>query len=67
MACPVCNSNQFYIKDPEDAFEIYEFEYRKGVMHFTDPETADQAPELKPDAEIFCQRCAWHGQKKRAE
>lgn len=61
MACPVCKSNYFYVKDPGDPFEIYEFEYINDGMQFVYPEAAANAPEIKEDSEIYCQRCSWHG------
>ena len=61
MACPVCRSNQFFVKDPEDAFELYEFEAQDGQVRFDDPEAAQEAPPVNGGQEIFCRRCAWHG------
>ncbi len=61
MACPICKSKQFYVKDPDDAYEYYEFEYQGGQVQFSDPEAANEAPEISDDQEIYCQRCSWHG------
>ena len=66
MACPICKSTRFYVKDPEDEFEIYEFEYHHGGVQFADPDMLDHAPEIKEDSEIFCQRCSWHGNRSNA-
>lgn len=63
MSCPVCRSHQFYIKDPSDAFEIYEFEYRDGQIRFAETEVDDGLAEIGEDHEIYCQICAWHGKK----
>jgi len=30
MKCPVCSCANFYIKDPEDEYETYEFELKDG-------------------------------------
>ncbi len=61
MACPICQSKRFYLKDPEDDYEIFEFKCEKGRIQFNDEEDATQAPKLSEDPEIYCQRCAWHG------
>ena len=67
MSCPVCKSTRFYIKDPGDAFETYEFECRQGGVHFSDPGDSVHPPEIKEDSEIFCQRCSWHGNKSKVQ
>ena len=63
MACPVCKSEQFYVKDPDDDYEIYEFQYKDGELHFTDADSEADANEIGEKREIYCQRCAWHGKK----
>jgi len=67
MACPVCKSTHFYVKDPDDAFEIYEFEYIQGGTRFSDPQASDYMPEITDESEIFCQRCSWHGNKSKVQ
>jgi len=61
MECPFCGCRSFYVKDPEDAFETYEFELKDGAMIF--PENVDEAdcPSVCADTETYCGRCAWHG------
>jgi len=60
LACPLCKSDQFYIKDPEDSFETFDFEFLEGKLHFQDNDAP--SPEVvKKNREIFCNRCAWHG------
>ena len=61
MACPLCKSQRFYVKDPEDVFETYDFELQNGQLHFEDPQSAPKQEQVKEESEIFCQRCAWHG------
>ena len=58
MACPLCKSKQFYVKDAEDEYETYEFETDDGDIRFAD---ADASQEIESDQEIFCSRCSWHG------
>lgn len=64
MACPLCRSNQFYIKDTEDEYETYEFEVTQGRICF---ENGEENPEVTQECEIFCQRCAWHGPFKEVD
>ena len=61
MACPLCKSQQFYVKDPDDIFETYDFELQNGQLTFGDPQSAPTQEQVKKENEIFCQRCAWHG------
>jgi len=61
MACPLCRSAKFYIKDPEDEYETHEFELTQDHIRFEDEENMEEVPEVTKECEIFCQRCAWHG------
>jgi hypothetical protein len=60
MACPICGSQSFYVKDPEDAFECIEFDLIDGQVRM-DPEDGDVAPRVGDNVETYCGRCAWHG------
>ncbi len=57
--CPVCGSQKFYVKDPEDEYEIYEFELNEGMVVFA--ERYEDCPPLSGDGHIYCNRCIWHG------
>ncbi len=57
--CPICGSQVFYLKDPEDEYEIYEFELKEGSARFL--EEQDECPPLQQDSHIYCNRCIWHG------
>lgn len=61
MACPVCKSDQFYVKDPDDAFEIYEFQIKNGEIKPADADVDTE--QINGKREIYCQRCSWHGKK----
>jgi len=61
MACPVCQCDHFYVKDPTDEFEIYEFTLKNGRIQYEDDSAAAKAPDKDETPEIFCQRCTWHG------
>lgn len=58
--CPVCGCKQFYVKNPDDEYDIYEFECKEGEICF-DPEVdASDAPEVDEGTETYCNDCAWH-------
>jgi hypothetical protein len=67
MACPVCQSIDFYLKDPVDQFEIYEFKCRNGKIEYADEEAEAEAPTISEDPEIYCKRCSWHGKITHVE
>lgn len=64
MACPICKSDQFYVKDPDDEYETVEFEYRDGKIAITEADSDAVVDDITEKREIFCQRCAWHGKKE---
>ena len=58
--CPQCGCEKFYVKDPDDEYEMYTFECRDGEVCF-DPEAAEcDPPAPGKDTETYCDRCAWH-------
>jgi hypothetical protein len=61
--CPACQSEIFYLKDPDDEYEIFEFALRRGEMNFLENEGSKDLPPLRDETQIFCNRCAWHGRK----
>ena len=61
MKCPICNSVNFYVKDPEDEYETYEFELKEGQVAFSSENDAAEAPEIRDVTEAFCDKCSWHG------
>ena len=64
MKCPVCGCVNFFVKDPEDEYETYEFELQDGNICFDPGDDDSAAPELQDDTEAFCDKCAWHGKLK---
>ncbi len=58
--CPACGCERFYVKDPGDEYECYEFKFREGRVFYEQGVSADEAPELVDDMEVFCNACAWH-------
>ena len=62
--CPLCGSQRFYVKDPEDEYEIYEFDLNEGEVLF-DPETnEEEPPAIVEETETYCNTCAWHDKFK---
>ncbi|NNG00833.1 MAG: hypothetical protein HKM93_15710 [Desulfobacteraceae bacterium] len=61
MSCPVCGSTHFHVKDPEDRFSIFSFALTGPNPEFDDDVEPDEAPEVTPQTETYCNACAWHG------
>jgi hypothetical protein len=58
VKCPICGCLTFYVKDPDDEYETYEFDLRdREVVFQTEP-----CEKLNDDTETYCNNCAWHGQ-----
>lgn len=62
MKCPDCGSQRFYVKDPEDQYNISEFDLKDGEIVYSD--TEPDLLEITGDTETFCNRCAWHDKFK---
>lgn len=58
--CPACGCEKFYVKNPDDEYDIYEFECRDGEACFDEDPDGDECPEIDPGTETFCHACAWH-------
>jgi hypothetical protein len=61
MKCPVCGCLNFYIKDPNDEYETYDFELREGTVAFSPDAETSAAPGLQDKTETYCNKCSWHG------
>jgi hypothetical protein len=60
MKCPVCGSLNFFVKDPEDEYETYEFELKGEEVVFDSGTSESEKTEVKSDTEVFCEKCSWH-------
>ena len=58
--CPVCGNKKFYVKNPDDEYDIYVFECRDGTICFEEPMADEDGPEISEDTETYCDTCAWH-------
>ncbi len=61
MACPMCGSKQFYVKDPSDAYDTYAFDLEAAGIVFSEDVDEEACPEVTGETETYCSRCAWHG------
>ena len=64
MKCPICGCIQFYVKDPDDEYETYEFEFKNGVIRFDDEVRQSEIAEISKETETYCNKCAWHDKFK---
>ena len=60
MAGPRCGCERFYVKNPDDEYEICEFDLKNGQVVFVSEEDEFWRPELTAATEIYCDNCAWH-------
>jgi hypothetical protein len=61
MECPICGCQEFFVKDPEDEFETYEFSVESGAVRFSADAEGSPIPDFRDATETFCNRCSWHG------
>ena len=53
MACPICKSIDFYTKNPDDDYDIFEFKYEKGLIQYEDDDAESDAPQMDENPEIY--------------
>lgn len=63
--CPDCGAQSFYVKDPEDQYNISEFSLEKGVIEYVGESTDEDHIPVLEETEIFCDKCAWHDKFKK--
>jgi hypothetical protein len=61
MKCPFCGCQSFYLKDPEDEYETYDFDVEKGTVTFKPEVDESDVPELQEETQCYCNQCAWNG------
>jgi hypothetical protein len=64
MKCPVCGSQRFYVKDPEDQYNTCVFDLKNGEIELAAEESESDPLEVGEETETFCNRCAWHDKFK---
>ena len=60
MKCPVCGSLNFFVKDPDDEYETFEFELKDDTLVYNSEADESGSPGVKADTEVFCEKCTWH-------
>ena len=60
MSCPICGQNDFYVKDPDDEYECYDFSVKEGEICFDEGVDSDDRPKITGETDAFCNRCSWH-------
>lgn len=65
--CPLCGSKAFYVKDPDDPYETYEFECKDGEICFDPEMESSDPPEIQENTETFCNKCSWHDRFDKLE
>jgi hypothetical protein len=61
MKCPICGCENFYVKDDDDGYEIYEFSCSEETVKFDSSLEEKEIPQMTDDTETYCNKCAWHG------
>jgi len=61
MKCPLCGCQNFFLKNPNDEFETYEFSVASGDVSFSGDADGAPAEGVQKTTETFCNRCSWHG------
>ena len=62
--CPDCGCQRFYVKDPEDEYNLFEFDLKDGEIVASGEEADSDPLEVVEETETFCDRCAWHDKFK---
>jgi hypothetical protein len=57
--CPVCGCIKFYVKNPDDEYDIIEFECRDGDVH-AEADMDGASRKIDENTETFCNACSWH-------
>ena len=59
MNCPICGCLNFFVKNPEDEYDIHRFSVNGGGVCFHD--ASEAPPVVDGETRVYCERCAWHG------
>jgi hypothetical protein len=57
----MCGCEKFYIKDPDDEYETFEFCIEAGGPVFSDDIDESEYPEVSAETRTYCNQCAWNG------
>ena len=67
MKCPACGCKNFYVKNPDDDYDVYEFTCNDGNISFEDNIDEDDVPQISDSTEAYCNKCAWHGKIEKSK
>jgi hypothetical protein len=57
----MCGCQKFFVKDPEDEYEVFPFDVSQGEVRFDSDVDSAEAPKVDDRTESYCEDCAWHG------
>ncbi len=60
----MCGCERFYVKDPDDEYEIHEFDLQGVLVVFTAKKVDGGGPDIEDETETYCDNCSWHGKFK---
>ena len=67
MKCPACGCKNFYVKNPDDEYNVYEFTCNDGNISFEDDIGEDDVLQINDSTEAYCNKCAWHGKIEKSK
>ena len=53
MKCPMCGCQKFFVKDPEDEYEVFPFDVIKGEVRFDSDVDAVEAPKVDDKTDVI--------------
>lgn len=62
--CPDCGAQKFYVKDPDDQYELFEFDLKDGEIVSTGNDKEAIHIDVTEETETYCDKCAWHDKFK---
>ena len=60
----MCGCEHFYVKNPDDEYEMQEFDLQGGEVIFTAEEAEGGRRDIQDETETYCDNCSWHGKFK---
>lgn len=63
--CPLCGCEEFYVKNPEDEYDTFEFYCEDGQICFKQQADQEKFPGIGDETDAHCNRCSWHDKFKK--
>ena len=67
MKCPLCQSETFFVKDPEDDYTAFTFTCSDGEIRFDSEVDVSEVPQVHDKTEAYCINCALARSFRHAE